>query len=168
MNENIGKNLMRLAKGYVVICLIIGIAGFCVGFFIMTDGGDIFGISMMIGSIIFALFGSILAWPLYGFGKLIDDNAAIRANTLGTATTLLRMEQTLAGIKKEIASGSASVTIPATGSQPAQASSTVSCGKSSWGICDQCHGRKNVRSWAVNGVSVALCDECMEKIQNHK
>lgn len=75
MFNNIGKKIKILAKIGAWCLLIGGIAlGIC---FIAIEGEDLLGIIFMA----IGLCAFFTAWPLYGFGQLIEDVSAIRENT---------------------------------------------------------------------------------------
>jgi hypothetical protein len=75
MNGNIGKNIKALAQTCGWICLFAGIIAAVIMW--STGWGFEEGLYVFGGGL--ALFLS--AWPLYGFGQLIEDVSAIRKNT---------------------------------------------------------------------------------------
>ena len=82
--QNIGKKLQSLAKfigGLGLVCIALGIV--CMLFGIDDDEFLILGL-IAAGSGITTLISS---WPLYAFGQITDDIAAIRASVT-TSTEL--------------------------------------------------------------------------------
>lgn len=74
MFDNIGSKIKGLAKVCAGICIFLGVVLALVGLFNESLGE-------MLGWIIFAIIGVICAWPLYGFGELIELVSQIAANT---------------------------------------------------------------------------------------
>lgn len=77
MFENISGKIKGLAKFVKNFSLIGGIIIAIAGMINAGGYGDYYGVQMLRTGLVVAIAGTISAWPLYGFGELIEKVSCI-------------------------------------------------------------------------------------------
>lgn len=85
--ENLFKNIGGKVKIIAKICAVLGILIIAAGFILLFVDDDtvVYGIFAMIGG-----FATIIcSWPIYAFGQITDDVAAIRSQQSAPAVQVM-------------------------------------------------------------------------------
>ena len=76
MYQNVGKKIMIMAQVLGWLELIAGVIVFIQSIPALYSGPEIYGWLSLVGGVV----GFVFSWLMYGFGQLVDDVHAARAN----------------------------------------------------------------------------------------